>query len=153
MFFVRTTYETRLARTIFNFHLYHTVNLFCLDVIHIPHTTLSRHYEPAKMSANDLQLYDDQRLKRSRKLSEHDINSLSVFRNQQKHPKLGYQTKYPTFLPDNFTLDETVGLAEHPAAPLSHDLFQRVLTVSSKLSQNKPNSYINLNEDELAFLR
>ncbi|CAF0763034.1 unnamed protein product [Adineta ricciae] len=128
-------------------------NIMDSDVIHVPHSSLSRHYEPTKTSANDLQFYDDQRLKRPRKLSEHDINSSSVFRNQQKYPKLGYQTKYPTFLPDNFTLDETIGLAEHPTAPLSHDLFQHVFTVSSKLTQNKSNLYINLNEDESTFIR
>ncbi|UJR26525.1 hypothetical protein I4U23_007848 [Adineta vaga] len=111
------------------------------------------HDEPTKIAANHIQPFNNQRIKRLQKISEHDINSSSVFHNQSKNATIIYQTKYPTFLPHDFTLDETIGLTEHSTSPLSYDVFQHVITVSNKLSQNKAHLLVQLDEDELTFIR
>jgi len=77
-------------------------------------------------------------------LSEHDINS-----NQRKNQSIIYST----YLPNDFTLDETVGLTEHSTGPLSNEIFKYVNSISYKLSQNKSNLHVQLSEDELKFIR
>jgi len=57
------------------------------------------------------------------------------------------------YLPTDFTLDETRDLTEHATDPLSHEVFQRIHAISTKLSQNKNNLHIQLTEDQLIFIR
>jgi hypothetical protein len=82
--------------------------------------------------------------------SEHDSNS-ALNSNQIKLNSFIYETKYPTFLPDDYTLDETNGLTEHSTGPLSKELFKNVNILSNKLCQDISNSCIQLTEDELLF--
>jgi hypothetical protein len=69
--------------------------------------------------------------------------------NQRKNPSI----IYPTYLPDDFTLDETIGLTEHSTGPLSNEVFQHIHTISYKLSENKSNLHIQLTKDEFKFIR
>ncbi|CAF1135320.1 unnamed protein product [Adineta steineri] len=128
------------------------------DMLNIQAAAVRRHYESTKMHPNhnltqNISLsYNDQLLKRSTNLCEHDINSpLSV--NQRKAHLLAHRTVYPTLLPDDFTLDETIGLVEHSTGPLSNEVFNHIHTISYKLSQNKSNLRAQLSEDELVFTR
>lgn len=115
---------------------------------------IRRHSESTKIysTPNNSLLYNDQILKRSVNLCEHDVNS-PLNHNQKKNQSMIYRTKYPTFLPDNFTLDETVGVIEHSTGPLSNEIFKHLHTISNKLSQNKSNLLVQLTEDELTFIR
>lgn len=61
--------------------------------------------------------------------------------------------KSPNFLPEDFTLDETVDSTEHSMGPLSPQKFQYVNTIASKLSQNKSDLFVQLTDDELTFIR
>jgi hypothetical protein len=97
-------------------------------------------------------LVNDQRFNRSTNLSHYDTNA-PVYLSQRKSQPLIYRIKHPTFLPDDFTLDETVGLTEHSTGPLSQEVFRHVITVSEKLSQNKSSLVIHLTEDESTFIR
>ncbi len=81
-------------------------------------------------------------------LSEQNLN-LAPNSNQRKHQFI----TYPTFLPEDFTLDETVGLSEHSTGPLSDEIFKHANTISLKLSQNKSNLHVQLTEDEIKFIR
>lgn len=75
-------------------------------------------------------------------LSEHCLN---IHLNQRKLPF--------NYLPEDFTLDETVDLTEHSAGPLSQETFQYVHSIAYKLSQNKSNLHIKLSDNELKFIK
>jgi hypothetical protein len=111
-------------------------------------SSIRRHCESTKnFPDNNLLLSNDRTIKRSinqSNLSEHDINS-----NQRKN----HLIVYPTYLPDDFTLDETAGLTEHSTGPLSNETFKHAKTISYKLSQNKSNLHVQLTEDESKFIR
>lgn len=63
------------------------------------------------------------------------------------------QRKSCDFLPEDFTLDETVDSTEHSTGPLSQQTFQYVDTITYKLSQNKSDLLVQLTDDELTFIR
>jgi hypothetical protein len=112
-------------------------------------------YPNINLSENNSLLYNDRIIKRSinqSNLSEHDINS-TLNQNQKHDQSIIYRTKYPTYLPDDFTLDETNGLTEHSTGPLSNEIFKHVNTISNKLINDKSNLHVQLTEDELKFIR
>jgi len=81
-----------------------------------------------------------------------DIHSSS--NNQGKQNTLfKYRTKYPTFLPDDFTVDETDGLIQQPTGLLSNDAFRHVEMISNKLTMNQSSVVVELTEDEITFIR
>ncbi|CAM4747568.1 unnamed protein product [Rotaria magnacalcarata] len=73
--------------------------------------------------------------------------------NQNQNSPFIYQTRFPTYLPNDFTLDETDGLMEHPTGILTDELFRHVQNISNKLSQNKSTLIFQITDDELRFLR
>ncbi|CAF1301960.1 unnamed protein product [Rotaria sp. Silwood1] len=100
-------------------------------------------------------LYNDRIINHSlvqTNLSEDDINSTLNY-NYNKNPSFIYRTKYPTYLPNDFTLDETDGLVEHSTGVLTNELFTHVLSISNKLSQNKSTLLVQLTDDELTFTK
>jgi hypothetical protein len=108
--------------------------------------TSSKIYPNIKnLSENKSSLNEEQTINRSI-ISKPDVNS-NVNLNQSK------TIKSPTFLPDNFTLDETTDLTEHSTGPLSIEVFKNVSIISNKLNENKSNLFIQLTEDELLFTR
>ena len=64
-----------------------------------------------------------------------------------------YQTKYPTFLPDDFTVDETDSLAKLPTGMLTNEALKHLQTMANKLDDNPTYSMIKLTENEVAFIR
>ncbi len=117
---------------------------FTLDIIQLQ--TSSKIYPNIKnLSENKSSLNEEQTINRSI-ISKPDVNS-NVNLNQSK------TIKSPTFLPDNFTLDETTDLTEHSTGPLSIEVFKNVSIISNKLNENKSNLFIQLTEDELLFTR
>jgi len=116
------------------------------------HCESTKMYPSDNLIPNNSLLYNDQITKRSINLCEHDSNS-PLNHNQKKNPSMIYRTKYPTFLPDDFTLDETADLTEHSTGPLSNEIFENVHTISNKLSQNKSNLLGQLTDDESRFIR
>jgi hypothetical protein len=114
-----------------------------LDITDLHVSAIRRHCESTKIYPDN----NDRMIQRSTiqtNLSEHDVNS-----NQRKTQSIIYSI----YLPDDFTLDETVGLTEHSTGPLSNEIFKYVNTISYKLSQNKLNLRVQLSEDELKFIR
>ncbi|CAF0775064.1 unnamed protein product [Rotaria sordida] len=85
-------------------------------------------------------------------LSQHDIDTISN-NNHNKNSSFIYQTKYPTYLPDDFTLDETDGLIRHSTGILSNELLQHVNNISNKLIEKKSTLLIQLTDNELAFIQ
>ncbi|CAF1046874.1 unnamed protein product [Adineta ricciae] len=64
-----------------------------------------------------------------------------------------YRTKYPTFLPDDFTVDETEGLTMQTSGLLSDDAFKHVVTIRNKLRADQLSFLVQLNEGETVFIR
>lgn len=97
-------------------------------------------------SESDPSYTSDRSMKYSSKqggnLSEHNLN----IRSNQRKSAFDY-------LPEDFTLDETVYLTEHSTGPLSSETFQYIHTIAYKLSQNKSNLHIQLSDNELRFIR
>ncbi|CAF3437133.1 unnamed protein product [Rotaria socialis] len=121
----------------------------------------SKIYLNNSSSQQNSSLYNDRIINRSAipsNISERDLSSnLSCNQNQnqnqnQKSPFI-YQTRFPTYLPNDFTLDETDGLMEHPTGNLTDELFRHVYNISNKLSQNKSTLSSQITDDELRFLR
>ncbi|UJR22545.1 hypothetical protein I4U23_025594 [Adineta vaga] len=73
--------------------------------------------------------------------------------SEPRKSSLIYRTKYPTFLPDDFTADETEGLTIQPTGLLSDDVFQHVKTISSKLFADQSSLAIELTKEELIFIQ
>lgn len=116
--------------------------------------TDKRHYD-AQLSQSDSYYYSNQFIKRSApplNLSEHNCNLNYYSQSQTYHHH--HQSIDPLiYLPNDFTLDETRDLSEHTTGPLSHDVFQRIRTISTKLSQNKCDLHVQLTEDQMLFIR
>ncbi|CAF2522868.1 unnamed protein product [Rotaria sp. Silwood2] len=127
-------------------------------------SAIRRNYPSSKIYSNnnnnDLSetnsiLYNDRIIKPSimqPNLSEHNIYSTLNY-NHNKNPSFTYRTKYSTYLPDDFTLDETSGCVEHSTGIFTDEVLKHVYSISNKLSQNKSVLLVQLTEDELAFTR
>ncbi|CAF3092333.1 unnamed protein product [Rotaria sp. Silwood2] len=72
--------------------------------------------------------------------------------NNEENTQIVYRTKYPTFLPDDFTVDETEGSSKQIIGLLSNEELQYAHTIANKLSANPSNLIIELNEDEEKFI-
>jgi hypothetical protein len=72
---------------------------------------------------------------------------------EQRNTQIIYRTKSPSFLPDDFTVDETEGLTMQSTGLLSQDVFTHVKTIANKLSTTQSNLVVDLNEDETEFIR
>ena len=111
------------------------------------HTSSKIYPNIKNLSENKSSLNEEQTKINRSVIYKHDMNS-NVNLNQSKTSKSS-----PSFLPDNFTLDETTDLTEHSTGPLSIEVFKNVRVISNKLSENKSNLFIQLTEDELLFTR
>lgn len=56
------------------------------------------------------------------------------------------------FLPNDFTIDETIGLTERVTEPLSEEIFHYIRSISAKLSENQSNLSLRLTENESKFI-
>lgn len=63
-----------------------------------------------------------------------------------------YRTKYPTFLPEDFTVDETDGLPLESTGLLAPEIFQHVQSIGSKLTNTQSTAFMELNEAEAKFI-
>ena len=63
-----------------------------------------------------------------------------------------YRTKYPTFLPEGFTVDETDGLPLESTGLLAPEIFQYVQSIGSKLTNTQSTTFMELNEEEAKFI-
>ncbi|CAF4274305.1 unnamed protein product [Rotaria socialis] len=64
-----------------------------------------------------------------------------------------YRTKYPTFLPNDFTVDETDGLSQLATGLLNNEELQYVKAIANKLGRNSLNLDTRLNDEEARFIR
>ena len=63
-----------------------------------------------------------------------------------------YQTKYPTFLPEGFTVDETDGLPLESTGLLAPEIFQYVQSIGCKLTNTQSTTFMELIEEEAKFI-
>ena len=84
-------------------------------------------------------------------LSGLDTNPISDC-NQTTDQSIRHQINYSTYLRGDFTLDGTDDRIKHSIAPLPNEIFKYFETISSKLSQNTSNLFVQLAEDELNFI-
>lgn len=113
-----------------------------------------KHNYDTQLSQPDSYHYSNQFVKHSVQLSnlaEHNFNLHYYSQSQSYHQHQPIDPRI--YLPTDFTLDETRDLTEHATDPLSHEVFQRIHAISTKLSQNKNNLHIQLTEDQLIFIR
>lgn len=82
-----------------------------------------------------------------------ETGSLPSNNSELRKSPLIYRTNYPTFLPDDFTVDETEGLTMQPSGLLSDEAFKHVITISNKLRVDPLSFRIQLNEEEIIFIR
>ncbi|CAF1512032.1 unnamed protein product [Rotaria sp. Silwood1] len=94
-------------------------------------------------------------VKSSQLQSDNSINitSQSTSNSQEKeNTQTIYRTKYPTFLPDDFTVDETADSSQQIIDLLNDEELQCALTIANKLSANPSTLIIELNEKEAKFI-
>jgi hypothetical protein len=72
---------------------------------------------------------------------------------ENKNTSITYRTKYPTFLPDDFTANESEGITEQTTGLLKDEVLKHVKTIANKLNANQSNSLVELNEDETTLIR
>ncbi|CAF3634903.1 unnamed protein product [Rotaria sordida] len=115
---------------------------------------------PSPMDDDQVQVLNKVRpstveLNSSQSQSDNSINitSQSTSKNQEKeNTQIVYRTKYSTFLPADFTVDETDDSSEQTIGLLSNEELQYAQTVANKLSTNPSNLVIELNENEAKFI-
>lgn len=115
----------------------------------------SKIYSNPNLPQNNIALYNDRIINHStipQNSSEHNPTA-NFNHNQNKNSSLTYRTKYPTYLPDDFTLDETDGVVKQATGCLSNDALKHAYMISSKLSQNKWTGYAQLTDEELSLIR
>lgn len=80
--------------------------------------------------------------------------SQSVFKELDNNKKtIQYHTSYPSFLPEDFTVDETVDVIDQTTGLLNSQELSCVETIAKKLNGNLSNLNIELSEDEETFIR
>lgn len=67
--------------------------------------------------------------------------------------RLLYRTNYPTFLPDDFTADETDGVTMESTGLLTDDAFRNVKSIAMKLRTAQATSLVMLTEEETTLIR
>jgi hypothetical protein len=72
---------------------------------------------------------------------------------ENKNTSITYRTKYPTFLPDDFTANESEGITEQTTGLLKDEVLKHVKTIANKVNANQSNSLVELNEDETTLIR
>lgn len=82
-----------------------------------------------------------------------NVSHSSSNSQEKRNTLFKYRTKYPTFLPDDFTVDETDGLVQQTTGLLTNDVFNHVKTISKKLSVNQSSLAVELDENEITFIR
>ncbi len=89
----------------------------------------------------------------SNSLDNNNNNNNNNHSIEKRNSSIIFQTKYPTFLPDDFTVDETDGVTLQSTGLLNDADFKHVKTIGNKLNINQSNLHIQLNEDEITFIR
>jgi hypothetical protein len=72
---------------------------------------------------------------------------------RQTSLSMSNNSKYLRFLPEDFTIDETIGLTEAAIEPLSGDILRCMRTVAEKLNHRNSNLSIQLTSDESRFIK
>jgi len=104
---------------------------------------------PVQRNGDLTNTYTNDNFKKKLSSNSSDVNH-SI---EKENPLIKYRTKHPTFLPDDFTGDETDGLTEQSSGCLNDDLLKHVKTIGNKLNFNRSNLFIQLTEDETTFIR
>lgn len=77
-----------------------------------------------------------------------------LFNDQEKENKqFKYRTKYPSFLPSDFTVDETDGVHELPTGFLNTQELHYLKTIAYKLNRNPLMPTMKLTDEEARFIR
>ena len=92
---------------------------------------------------------DDSLIQRSNKKN---LASISPDIEKDNTPMI-YRTKYPTFLPTDFTVDELEGLTEQSTNLFTDDFINYVKTIGKKLAANQSTTSVALNDDEVKLIR
>lgn len=71
----------------------------------------------------------------------------------EDYSSMFYRTKYPTFLPADFTVNESEGVTLQSTGHLNPDLLQHVKTIAKKINANQSNLFALLGEDETKLIR
>lgn len=66
---------------------------------------------------------------------------------------LTHRTKYPSYLPEDFTVDETEGVVPLATGYLSEEMLRHVRALANKLGQTSNQALVELNDEEFQLIR
>lgn len=73
--------------------------------------------------------------------------------NETSNNTMVFRTKYPTYLPADFTVDECIGVPAQATGLLNDEFFQCAKMIGMKTSINQLNQFPVLNDDEQKFIQ